>query len=350
MDADVRRGASNRIGIGRDRDLGAPGRVSPPVSDRPRSISGPVINSTTQPTMATGTATGAKENIDTSTPAGAASPAISRLELVPIKVAEPASVVACAMGSNTERAGTPDCCCSSLAAGISMATRGVVLISADTNPTGGMSRPNACRGVATPASSRYITREMTPVCSTPLAMTSIAAMVMTPPLLNPANNSAGVAIPARPAATNAQISASTAGTAPVVMATRVATTMIAATISMPGIIALAMCAEHCSQGFHRRPNSRRGYRITGQVRGSCRLLGLVGPTMTTYATKIAASRWPSLPTRPATWAPTPAHRRLPTTARPAEDFTGDIAWVQMDVGDDSHDHLHLPEDRLRPSR
>lgn len=141
--------------------------VSPPVSERPRSISGPVIDSTTQPTMATGTATGAKENIDTSTPAGAASPAINRLELVPIRVAEPARVVAWAMGNNTERAGTPDCCWSSLAAGISMATSGVVLMSADTRPVGGISRPSACRGVLTPASSRCITREMTPVCNTP---------------------------------------------------------------------------------------------------------------------------------------------------------------------------------------
>jgi len=37
-----------------------------------------------------------------------------------------------------------------------------------------------------------------------------------------------------------------------------------------------MRAEHCSQGFHRRPNSRRVYRTTGQMRGSCRLHGLVG--------------------------------------------------------------------------
>jgi arylsulfatase A-like enzyme len=28
-------------------------------------------------------------------------------------------------------------------------------------------------------------------------------------------------------------------------------------------------------------------------------------------------------------------------------FSGDIAWVQIDVGDDSHDHLIKPEDRLR---
>ena len=28
-------------------------------------------------------------------------------------------------------------------------------------------------------------------------------------------------------------------------------------------------------------------------------------------------------------------------------FTGDIAWVQIDLGDDSHDHLITPEDRMR---
>jgi arylsulfatase len=28
-------------------------------------------------------------------------------------------------------------------------------------------------------------------------------------------------------------------------------------------------------------------------------------------------------------------------------FTGDIEWVQIDVGDDSHDHLITPEDRLK---
>ena len=27
-------------------------------------------------------------------------------------------------------------------------------------------------------------------------------------------------------------------------------------------------------------------------------------------------------------------------------FTGEIAWVQLDIGDDSHDHLIQPEDRL----
>ena len=42
-------------------------------------------------------------------------------------------------------------------------------------------------------------------------MTSMAAIVMTPPLDNPANGSAGVAMPASPATTRAQISARTAG-------------------------------------------------------------------------------------------------------------------------------------------
>jgi len=67
-------------------------------------------------------------------------PAMSRLELVPISVAEPASVVACATGSSTPRAGTPDWRSSSLAAGMSIATIGVVLISAEATPTGGTRR------------------------------------------------------------------------------------------------------------------------------------------------------------------------------------------------------------------
>ena len=28
-------------------------------------------------------------------------------------------------------------------------------------------------------------------------------------------------------------------------------------------------------------------------------------------------------------------------------FTGEIAWVQIDIGNDSHDHLITAEDRLR---
>ena len=29
-------------------------------------------------------------------------------------------------------------------------------------------------------------------------------------------------------------------------------------------------------------------------------------------------------------------------------FTGEIAWVQIDIGDDSHDHLISAEERLQP--
>ena len=93
-------------------------------------------------------------NIVSSTPAGSAMPAMSRLELVPIRVAEPASVVACATGSSTPRAGTPDWRSSSLAAGKSIATIGVVLISADAMPTGGTSRARVWVAVVTPLSKR----------------------------------------------------------------------------------------------------------------------------------------------------------------------------------------------------
>jgi len=67
-------------------------------------------------------------------------------------------------------------------------------------------------------------------------MTSIAAMVMTPPLLSPANNSDGVAIPMNPATSRAQISASTAGARPLTMTVRVMATMMAATTGMAAII------------------------------------------------------------------------------------------------------------------
>jgi len=58
----------------------------------PRNINRAVTNSTTQPVTATGSAIGTNENIVTSTPDGAARPAISRLELVPISIVDPASV------------------------------------------------------------------------------------------------------------------------------------------------------------------------------------------------------------------------------------------------------------------
>lgn len=119
-----------------------------------RTSNGAVNTSTTQPAIATGTATGTKENIDRLTPSGFAMPAMSRLELVPIRVADPASVVAWAIGSSTPRAGIPDCCSSSLVAGMSMAMIGVVLISADRTPTGGINRTSVCRTESTPDSSR----------------------------------------------------------------------------------------------------------------------------------------------------------------------------------------------------
>src|SRR5689334_23022311 len=61
-------------------------------------------------------------------------------------------------------------------------------------------------------------------------------MVMTPPLLRPANSSAGVAMPTSPATTSAQSRANTAGTVPVVITTSVITTITAATIAMASII------------------------------------------------------------------------------------------------------------------
>lgn len=125
-----------------------------PVSGRPRNCRGAVMSSTSQPTRATGTAMGTNENIVTCTPLGAAREAMIRLELVPMSVADPASVVAWAIGYSTLRAGTPDWCSSSCEVGMSMATIGVVLMSDETNPTGGMSRRSACRGELTPASSR----------------------------------------------------------------------------------------------------------------------------------------------------------------------------------------------------
>jgi len=73
---------------------------------------------------------------------------------------------------------------------------------------------------------------MTPVLTTPLAITSTPATAITPPLLSPANRAgtgASVRIPptARPVA-----SARTAGTFPEAMAASVATTTTAARISM----------------------------------------------------------------------------------------------------------------------
>ena len=58
------------------------------------------------------------------------------------------------------------------------------------------------------------------------------------------------------------------------------------------------------------------------------------------------SRWRSPPTRPATSAPTPAHRPHRTMARQATSSPATIDWVQLDIGEDSHDHLIKTEDRF----
>ena len=104
-----------------------------------------------------------------------ARPAITRFELVPISVTDPARVVTCASGSSTSRAGMRRVCSSWRVAGISIATSGVVLISADATPIGTDSRRTACCAVFVEASSAHVVRETAPVWTTPLAITSIAA-------------------------------------------------------------------------------------------------------------------------------------------------------------------------------
>ena len=121
------------------------------------------MSSQIQPTTATGRAMIVNENIDMLTSAELAMPAISRLELVPTSVMLPARVVAWAIGSRTCRAGIALVCCSSLTAGISMATIGVVLMRADATPTGTIRRRSVWDAVVTVDSNRHVTRETTPV-------------------------------------------------------------------------------------------------------------------------------------------------------------------------------------------
>ena len=106
-----------------------------------------------------------------------------------------------------------------------MATMGVVLISAEVTPTGAMSRRRVWAAVVTVDNSRQVNRDTTPVWMTPLAMTSMAATVITPPLLSPANRADGSATPVTAATASPHASASTGGTFPDAMATRVAITM-----------------------------------------------------------------------------------------------------------------------------
>jgi hypothetical protein len=178
--------------------------------------------------MATGSATGANDSIAMSMPAGAAMPAMSRFELVPIRVTDPARVVMWAMGSSSSRALMPRFCSSSLAAGTSMATIGVVFIRPEPVPMGSASRRRACWALVTVDSSAQVTRDTAPVWTMPLAMTSIAPTVMIPPLFKPAKSAGTGASPVTPATQIAVASVRTAGTRPDAMATRVARTTRAA--------------------------------------------------------------------------------------------------------------------------
>ena len=114
---------------------------------------------------------------------------------MPISVTDPASVVTCAIGSSTSRAGIRRVCSSCRLAGISIATSGVVLISADATPIGAdQPAQGLLRGLTWTPAAPHVARDTMPVWTTPLAITSIAATVMTPVLLSPAASSSGGAI------------------------------------------------------------------------------------------------------------------------------------------------------------
>ena len=123
----------------------------------------------------------------------------------------------CAIGSMTSRAGMSRVCSSCLVAGMSMATIGVVFISADATPTGTPSRASAWLDDLAVASRNRVIRDTMPVCTTPLAMTSMAPTVITPGLLSPANSCDAGAMPSIPASTSAPASAITGRTRPVVI-------------------------------------------------------------------------------------------------------------------------------------
>ena len=52
----------------------------------------------------------------------------------------------------------------------------------------------------------------------------------------------------------------------------------------------------------------------------------------------------SQPTRPATSGTSSARRSPPTTA--SATFTGEVEWVEIELGADDHNHLIKPEDRV----
>jgi len=89
---------------------------------------------TAVPTSAADRHTAANDSIPMFTPCPWAIPAISRFELDPINVTDPAKVATYVIGSSTSRAGMRLVCSSCRAAGIRSATSGVVLISADATP------------------------------------------------------------------------------------------------------------------------------------------------------------------------------------------------------------------------
>ena len=159
VQAQIGSSAADGEGLVVEADFDTPSGSGTSSSSPVLNMRGAVTSSTAQPTSITGTATGAKENIPTATPAEVAIPAISRLELVPMRVVDPAKVVAWAMGRSTRRAGIWRVCCSSRAAGMSMATIGVVLIIAENRPMGAMSRSNTCVAEVTVLRSRQVTRE-----------------------------------------------------------------------------------------------------------------------------------------------------------------------------------------------
>ena len=183
----------------------------------------------TVPTSATGSATGANDSIDISTPRWQAIPAMTRFELVPISVTEPARVVTCATGSSTSRAGMRRDCSSCRVAGISIATIGVVLISAEATPIGHRRRRSACRALAAATAAPTSRGRRLPVWTTPLAITSIAATVITPALESPANSSWRCAMRSEAGDDQRPSSARSGSTRPDAIATRVATTSTAAT-------------------------------------------------------------------------------------------------------------------------
>ena len=91
------------------------------------------------------------------------------------------------------------------------------------------SRRSTCCAVLVDASKTQVARETTPVCTRPLAITSMPAIVITPALLRPAASSSTGAIPRIAARISTTKSASSGSTLPEAIAISVAMTRPAAT-------------------------------------------------------------------------------------------------------------------------